>query len=185
MEGRFNKQVVNRMTLRMQTAIAAFNITRHILEIVNFPDALCRAAGGALLATELGYYSLNIAMSANMQLMFLNERLPSAKWEWRYWTVALALPALVSTAALVMGLVEREQSGLCGLTFNRSDLSKFITFGIRPATVIYCFTIPIYTLTKLHFQRDTFVKLKHYLSRKADIQAQEFKGKLSRVIYRR
>lgn len=96
---RYLPALVNRVSLRLQWAIACVDILKHVLLYVVTLDTspeLCFVIGFLMCFLDQAYFMLNVSIVANMQLMFLHDRFPQPSWELRYWMGSFGFAAVIT-----------------------------------------------------------------------------------------
>lgn len=101
--------LVDRVSLRLQWAIALVDIGKHILLYQVRQEAstsMCAAIGFLMCFLDQVYFMLNIAIVANMQLMFVHNKFPRSSWEFKYWCASFGVATLITAPPLGTNLID-------------------------------------------------------------------------------
>ncbi|KAI9294734.1 hypothetical protein K502DRAFT_365597 [Neoconidiobolus thromboides FSU 785] len=154
----YDRKLVNRVTLRLQTVIACYDIWSH-----SFPlwarenskegNPLCLAIAYQVFAFPLFYAFLNVAIGINLQLVFIHGIDITKKIEAGYYIGSILLTLLITIPPLALGLLGYSEFNQCYLTSNDEHFSKMFDFyAVNLVTIIcmvYLFGIVGLVLIKL------------------------------------
>ncbi|KAJ9049018.1 hypothetical protein DSO57_1028873 [Entomophthora muscae] len=99
----FCPALVNRVSLRIQWAIACVDVMKHVLfYFITAPasPAVCSMIGFFTCFLDQIYFMLNASIVANMQLMFVQDKFPQPSWELRYWLASFSIATSVTVPPL-------------------------------------------------------------------------------------
>lgn len=100
--GLYKKRFIDRVSFRIQTAIALCDILRHVVQNFMFDvsNEVCHTIGYWMHFLDLMYALLNLSIAINMQLMLINNFIPKRKWETVYWLVPFLVSMFLSVPFL-------------------------------------------------------------------------------------
>ncbi|KAI9294733.1 hypothetical protein K502DRAFT_365596 [Neoconidiobolus thromboides FSU 785] len=176
----YDRKLVNRVTLRLQTVIACYDIWSH-----SFPlwarenskegNPLCLAIAYQVFAFPLFYSFLNVAIGINLQLVFIHGIFITKKIEAGYYIGSILLTLLITIPPLALGLLGYSEFNQCYLTSNDEHFSKMFDFyAVNLVTIIcmvYLFGIVISTAVKLNSQTQIVQNFRLFRGARASIDA--------------
>ncbi|KAI9294732.1 hypothetical protein K502DRAFT_365595 [Neoconidiobolus thromboides FSU 785] len=155
----YDRKLVNRVTLRLQTVIACYDIWSH-----SFPlwarenskegNPLCTTIAYQTFAFPLFYAFLNVAIGINLQLVFIHGIFITKKIEVAYYIGSILLTLLITIPPLALGLLGYSEFNGCYLASDDEYFSKMFDFFanvlVNLICMAYLLVIVILILIKLY-----------------------------------
>ncbi|KAJ9068127.1 hypothetical protein DSO57_1031847 [Entomophthora muscae] len=185
--GLYNRQLINRVSIRIQAAIAVLDIIRHASQMnMHSTGDTCIVTALTITFVDLLYFALNISLAANFQINLIHKKTPPRRVELFYWSISIGFSTALSLVPLIFGLYGRNQRGTC--QFNSqpgaSVASGFLFFVARPITVLYCLSVPIIALIRLYMDKYPFEEIRLQLANTHSAKVVTFKERLRSIILR-
>ncbi|KAI9290631.1 hypothetical protein K502DRAFT_369063, partial [Neoconidiobolus thromboides FSU 785] len=145
----YDRKLVDRVTLRLQTAISCYDIWLHSIPLwlsrFNYKESpFCTFVGYHGVALPLYYCFLNVCIGINLQLIFIHGINVTWKIEACYWIGSILLTLLITIPPLGMGLFGYSEINKCFIATNDEQYARMFNFYANNLLMIICM---VYLLT--------------------------------------
>ncbi|KAI9290664.1 hypothetical protein K502DRAFT_369043 [Neoconidiobolus thromboides FSU 785] len=136
-------KLVDRVTLRLQTAISSYDIWLHCIPFwsrqFNYEGSpLCTFIGYQGVAFPLFYCFLNVAIGINLQLVFIHGVKTTKKIEAAYWIGSILLTLIITIPPLAMGLFGYNKFNRCYIAMEDEKYTRMLHFYTNVLVMIFC-----------------------------------------------
>ncbi|KAI9293186.1 hypothetical protein K502DRAFT_325459 [Neoconidiobolus thromboides FSU 785] len=159
----YDSKLVNRVSLRLQTALAAYDLWLHTGSLWKTPYAkgpgpLCVFFGWNMVATTLFYSFINVSIGVNLQLIFIHNKKITKRIEVGYWLVPILLSLIISVPPLALGRFGWYSYGGCYMIApdgNEYQMKMLDLLGVqlwRSISLVYLIVIVTIVFLRLNRQ---------------------------------
>ncbi|ORX87633.1 hypothetical protein K493DRAFT_359834 [Basidiobolus meristosporus CBS 931.73] len=162
----YNKEIVNRVSIRLTLAMAVTDIFYSIFQVWNLFSTTrvsCVLSTWGVLLTTLAFNFLSVTVALNLQLIFLHDRRNLKLREQYYFIVDFGGAFFITVLPVVFGRVGLKPDGTCwfldtwrakGILWETATYLMWICMG-----VLYCLVAVTMVVWKLHQQRKQLSRL--------------------------
>ncbi|KAI9293669.1 hypothetical protein K502DRAFT_366513 [Neoconidiobolus thromboides FSU 785] len=139
----YDKSLVDRVSLRLQTVISCYDIWVHTAQIwkrqyQDGPSAMCTFIGWQYVFIPLFYAFLNFSIGANLQLIFLHGVYITKRIETLYWVIPIVLALIISIPPLALGKLGYSEFNGCYTTGEDENYGKMFDLYSYEVPMLIC-----------------------------------------------
>lgn len=155
--GFFKKHLVDRVSLRIQGAIALIDVARHLS--LSTPShssgVICQAIAYFIRLSDLLYVLLNVAIAFNMQLILIENKRPHKRLEWLYSLISVVFAVALNLIPLAAGKFGESNNGRCRFKDDENSLwwNIFLIYMTNIPGIFYCLIVFILVTLKIRNKR--------------------------------
>lgn len=155
--GYYRYRLIDRVSIRLQGAIAIIDIARHLSQIKashSNPD-ICRIIGYSVYFTDHLYLLLNVAIAQNIQFMLIQNIRPDKQKQWFRGYYSVILIIVINYFPLVSEMYGRDRKGRCRIIEDENEVwwNFLLVYMTNIPGTFYCLLIFSLALLKIRYKK--------------------------------